>query len=483
MTSGNPQHGVRRLLYPVCMANCVQCGRELPSFSVGELNDKCVECQVRERIARDRQAKANRPGTSQLARMFPVTAGIIVLNVLVYIGCAIESMKSGRGSPVDFEATMLLHWGANFGPLTLGGQFWRILTSMFVHGGLIHVGANMWCLWNFGPLAERVYGRWRFLTIYLLTGLASSVASLAIHPSTISVGASGAIFGVVGALVFPFYRKRLQLPPPVMKSMMSSLLMFIVINLLIGSAVPVIDNAAHVGGLLAGLLLGAVITHFAVSGEHLDEVFPKIAAVGAIVIGFAFAGVQHLHRQRILPEQALFALQQGNTQYAIDRAKQALAKDPKSALAHMALGEAYWAKNQYADAAKQYRAAYDLDPQDADIAGELGAAYVATSQWKEAEPILRQAVNADPNNAVNLQNLGITLAAENRSDEALTFLRQAVSKNPQSAKANYALGSVLLGQRKYQEALGPLNEAVRRDPKNPEYKKTLEEASAQAVAK
>jgi predicted Zn-dependent protease len=92
-------------------------------------------------------------------------------------------------------------------------------------------------------------------------------------------------------------------------------------------------------------------------------------------------------------------------------------------------------------------------------------------------------VNADPNNAVNLQNLGITLAAENRSDEALTFLRQAVSKNPQSAKANYALGSVLLGQRKYQEALGPLNEAVRRDPKNPEYKKTLEEASAQAVAK
>jgi hypothetical protein len=86
MTSGNPQHGVRRLLYPVCMANCVQCGRELPSFSVGELNDKCVECQVRERIARDRQAKANRPGTSQLARMFPVTAGIVVLNVLVYIG-------------------------------------------------------------------------------------------------------------------------------------------------------------------------------------------------------------------------------------------------------------------------------------------------------------------------------------------------------------------------------------------------------------
>ena len=176
-------------------------------------------------------------------------------------------MKTGRGSPMDFEATMLLRWGADYGPLTLDGQFWRIFTSMFVHGGLIHVAANMWCLWNFGPLAERVYGRWRFLTIYLLTGLASSVSSLAIHPTTISVGASGAIFGIVGALVFPFYRKRLQLPPQVMKSMMSSLLTFIVINLLIGSAVPVIDNAAHVGGLLAGLLLGAVITQVAIYGR------------------------------------------------------------------------------------------------------------------------------------------------------------------------------------------------------------------------
>jgi rhomboid protease GluP len=465
------------------MANCVQCGRELPSFSVGGMNDKCAECQVRERIARDQQAKANRPGTLQLARMFPVTAGIIALNVLVYLGCVVESMKTGRGSPLDFDPTMLLNWGANFGPLTLGGQFWRIFTSMFVHGGLIHVGANMWCLWNFGPLAERVYGRWRFLIIYLLTGLAASVASLAVHPSTISVGASGAIFGVVGALVFPFYRKRLQLPPPIMRSMMSSLLTFIVINLLIGSAVPVIDNAAHVGGLLAGLLLGAVITHFAITGDHLEEVFPKIAAVGLIAIGFAFAGVQHLHRDRVLPAQAFFALEQGNTQYAMDRAKQAVAKDPKSVLAHMALGGAYWARGQYNDAANEYRTAYDLNSSDPYVAGQLGAAYVATAQWKEAEPMLRQAVKANPNDAVSLQNLGITLAAQDRPQEALPFLNEAVLKNPNSASAQYALGTALLDRQEYRQALGPLSEAVRLDPKNAEYKRTLDGASAQAAAK
>jgi membrane associated rhomboid family serine protease/Flp pilus assembly protein TadD len=465
------------------MANCVQCGRELPSFRVGDLNDKCAECQVRERIAREQQAKANRPTTLQLAQMFPVTAGIVAINVLVYIGCSIESLKTGVGGPMDFNAAMLLHWGANFGPLTLGGQPWRIFTTMFVHGGLIHIGANMWCFWNFGPIVERVYGRWRFLIIYLLTGLASSVASLAMHPSTISVGASGAIFGVVGALVFPFYRKHLVLPHPVMKSMLGSLLTFIVINLLIGSAVPMIDNAAHVGGLLSGLALGAIITQFAMTGGNLKELFPKVAAVSAIMIGFAFAGVQHLYRDRILPDQAFLALQQGNPQLALDRAKQAVAKNPNNAVAHMALGEAYWTKGQYADATKEYRAAHDLEPNDADIAAELGAAYVATGQWNEAEPILRQAIKADPNDAVSLQNLGITLAAENRPDEALTFLRQAVSKAPQSAKANYALGSVLLDQNQYQEALGPLGNAAKLDPKNAAYKKTFDEASAQAGGK
>ena len=282
------------------MANCVQCGKELPSLSVGELKDKCVECQVRERIDRDQQIKAQRPGTLQIAQMFPITAGLVVINLLVYAGCALEAMKTGVGTPVNFSALMLLHWGANYGPLTLGGQSWRIFTNMFVHGGLVHVAANMWCLWNFGPIAERVYGRWRFLIVYLLTGLASSVASVAMHPSTISVGASGAIFGVVGALVFPFYRKRVVLPPPVMKAMMRSLLTFIFINLLIGSAVPMIDNAAHVGGLLAGLLLGAIVTHFAISGGDLSQLFPKVAAVSALLIGVAFAGVQHLHRDRIL---------------------------------------------------------------------------------------------------------------------------------------------------------------------------------------
>ena len=178
----------------------------------------------------------------------------------------------------------------------------------------------------------------------------------------------------------------------------------------------------------------------------------------------------------------MLGLQQGNTKYAMERAQEAVTKDPKNALAHMILGEVYFKESKYAEAAKEYRAAYDQDPKDAEVAG-LGAAYVATGQWTEAEPVLRQVVKANPSDAVSLQNLGIALAAQNKRDEALTFLRQAVVRDPKSARANYALGSVLMDQQQYREALGPLGQAVKLDPKNADYKNTLDVATAHAGAK
>ena len=465
------------------MATCIQCGKELPAFTTGDLQDKCVECQVRERIDRERQYKASLPTAWQMAQMFPVTAGLVAINLVVFILCALDAIKTGTGSPIDFNPIRLLHWGANYGPLTLNREYWRLLTSMFVHGGLIHVGANMYFFWSLGLIAERIYGRWRYLWIYMLTGLASSVASLAIHPYTVSVGASGAIFGVVGALVFPFYRKRVVLPPPAMKAMMRNLVMIIVINLLIGAAVPMIDNAAHVGGLLMGLLLGFVITHFAHTVDEVQQVFPKVAAIAAIAIATGFVSVQHLYHDQIVVANAYMALQKGDLNAAMNQAKLAITKNPSDPDAHSVLAEAYFKKQEYADAVREYQTAYALNPKDAQLAGELGAAYLATGNFAEAEPLLRKAVQADTQDAISNTNLGIALAGLNRPDEALTFLRKGLSKNPKSAKAQYALGSVLADKQQYREALGPLSEAVKLDPNNADYKKTLANVSAMAEQK
>ncbi len=99
----------------------------------------------------------------------------------------------------------LVHWGANWGPLTLDGQPWRALTSNYVHIGIVHILLNMWCLWDLGRLAERIFGGLTLFLIYTLCGLAGSIASLWMHPMVFGAGASGAIFGLAGALIAALY--------------------------------------------------------------------------------------------------------------------------------------------------------------------------------------------------------------------------------------------------------------------------------------
>ena len=95
----------------------------------------------------------------------------------------------------------MLNWGADFGPKTLNGQWWRTVTCMFLHFGIIHLGFNMWVLWDLGQLVERLVGNVGFLVLYFASGIAGSLASLAWQPLAISAGASGAVFGVAGALL------------------------------------------------------------------------------------------------------------------------------------------------------------------------------------------------------------------------------------------------------------------------------------------
>ena len=157
---------------------------------------------------------------------------------------------------VVFFADMLLggwltYWGAKSNTHILAGEYWRLLTPMFLHVGIIHLGFNSYFLFRIGPQIERTYGHLRFMVIYLLSGIAGAVASFAfnIHPS---IGASGALFGLLGAMLPLFYRNRNLLNA---KSQMRSIIMTIVVNLLYGLQ-PGIDNWGHVGGLLSGLVLG-----------------------------------------------------------------------------------------------------------------------------------------------------------------------------------------------------------------------------------
>lgn len=138
------------------------------------------------------------------------------------------------------------------------GQWWRLLTAGLVHGGLVHLAMNGWVLWSIGGFVERLLGRWRMLVVLWGSVLTGSLASLAMNRG-VSVGISGGLFGLVGAILVTGLRHRRTLPPPARRMLVRAPVEIIVLNLGLGAAVPMIDNAAHLGGLAGGIVLGLAL--------------------------------------------------------------------------------------------------------------------------------------------------------------------------------------------------------------------------------
>lgn len=184
----------------------------------------------------------------------PVTTAIIAVNALVFLAMAFNG-----SSPIEPNILDLIKWGANDGLNTLVQQPWRMLTSNYVHIGIIHIALNMWCLWSLGILAEKIFDRWTYFLVYTFCGITGSLVSIVLHPIRVGAGASGAIFGMAGALISALYLGHLPIHPSALKSTLKSLLSFAGYNLFFGAVVPAIDNSAHIGGLICGLALGAVL--------------------------------------------------------------------------------------------------------------------------------------------------------------------------------------------------------------------------------
>jgi membrane associated rhomboid family serine protease len=184
---------------------------------------------------------------------FYYTPIIIDLNILIFI----IMVFSGLGL-MSFNANDLLAWGANFKPVTTDGQWWRLFTSIFLHGGLMHLLANMYALLFIGIFLEPQLGKTKYLLVYLFTGIVASLTSLWWHDATVSVGASGAIFGLYGVFLGLLVTKALP-KAFANKAFLTSILIFVGYNLLMGLSAG-IDNAAHIGGLLSGFIIGFILS-------------------------------------------------------------------------------------------------------------------------------------------------------------------------------------------------------------------------------
>lgn len=186
--------------------------------------------------------QTNEKKNSKMEKIFSskkpiITYTLIALCILVFIA--------------DFVANgVLTALGFNFGPLVKQGQWWRIITCMFLHAGLIHLGLNMYSLFIVGPRVEDFFGKWKFLLIYFISGISGSLLSIGLNGDVASVGASGAIFGLFGALVYFGYTYRGYIGTIIK----SQIVPIVIYNLLMGLFIPNIDMWGHVGGLIGGII-------------------------------------------------------------------------------------------------------------------------------------------------------------------------------------------------------------------------------------
>ena len=237
--------------------------------------------------------------------------------LLVGINCGIFLAMAVRGSSIWMPTLdQLMFWGADRpNNVLVYGEWWRIVTAMFVHVGIIHLATNMWCLWNLGLLAEPLMGSFGLFAAYILTGAAGNLLSTfynwvwPIRDATgaayfqAGAGASGAVFGIAGVLIILLKSNRLPVPPRELRKLRKSVIYFAAINLVIGLSVNFgsgftgvsIDNSAHIGGFSSGLLFALPLVPRIGSPRSVFQTRMRLAVAGMIVLlvlfGFYVANI------------------------------------------------------------------------------------------------------------------------------------------------------------------------------------------------
>lgn len=367
-----------------------------------------------------------------------VTPTLLGLCVLVYVAMLVGGVSA-------FEPTIpqLMSWGADYGPATLGGEWWRLVTSMFVHIGGLHLLLNGLCLWQLGVLAESLFGPARLAALYLLSGLGGGLVSLTVHPLIVSAGASGAIFGIAGALLAVHYLRKLPLHIPSLRSGLGSVLPFVIYNLL-GGLQGGIDNAAHIGGLATGFLIGALVPLPAAAGAPAG--LRTAFTFGGVVMALVAGGVAVARRESGMVALGLATriLETGDVAARLPKLRAAVAARPGFAPAYFSLGFAYLHLDSVEQALPPLREAVRLDPRNADYANELGGAYFRLAQWDSAVAAFSRTVDLDSSDTRGYYNKGLALLQADRGREAIGEFQRAVALSPDSMEFRMLLAEAFI---------------------------------------
>jgi membrane associated rhomboid family serine protease len=262
------------------LLSCSQCERPICTacMNPAPVGIRCPDCagKTRSGATQVQRGRAVR-GITQSGRRFTVTLTLLIVNVLVFVAELAQGVGISGGGP-----SSIITRGGLSGPSVASGETWRLVTSAFIHESVLHVAFNMWVLWVLGTAFESYVGSRRMVIVYGVSLLWGAAGALLFSPGALTIGASGAIFGLMGALVVMFRQQGIAV-------MQSGLGVLIVLNLVFTLTVPGVSIGGHIGGLVGGVLAGAVLSGFGRGHIAYGRLNPSVAGGILGLCGIAIA--------------------------------------------------------------------------------------------------------------------------------------------------------------------------------------------------
>lgn len=379
--------------------------------------------------------------------LFPIATYVILgLNflafvVMVFVDASslpnLRDIISRTLTGISTDPELLLRLGASFGPYTRRGEYWRLVVPMFLHIGLLHLAINNYSLYVLGRLLEPIYGYGRFAFLYVATGIGSAYLSMSMS-NNVSAGASGAIFGIAGVMLVAGYLHRGSIPRQWGRAFGKGMLPVIVLNLALGGALHQwVDNWAHLGGLVSGVLLALIIPppkREYVPGQPMEDPSQTMVAIPVIVVAVAMvaAGLDFRTNTvlvRLLHQGEVFhALKRDD--WALQRFQAAAARAPRDERPHEMLGALYLGESKWTDAIREFELADHLGSQTLTPQLGLAQAYMELGNSAKAQGYL-----------------------------------EAIEKDyPQTAQAQYDVAGIYSQHKFYAQAISHFQTALRLDP-------------------
>jgi rhomboid protease GluP len=323
------------------------------------------------------------------------------------------------------------------------GEYWRLVMPMFLHGGWLHILGNSYALYILGPIMERVYGYGRYLLMYVAAGIGGALLSMELSKN-VSVGASGAIFGLAGAMLVTGYVHRDVIPPRWGRAFGAGMLPFIVLNLALGLSLHGIDNWGHLGGLATGALLAFVIPpprHDPGYGGVDESASQVMVALPLAVVILAMSATA-IHYQTVRAMNGL-----------------------------LAVGKRFESTQQYDRAFQIFQEAHNLAPNEEAPHEALGAYYLTLRKYDQGIQEIQEAVRLSGEDDQPKLQLGVAYQLKGDPQKAQQIFESVLGKNPQTAEgkrllaSNQALLADLYAKQKlYGEAINTYQQVLRLAP-------------------